>query len=81
MDIHDLAHILHSMYEKAKRKETVCQVNLFGVIYASEIEKCQCTIKDLVRLSGLNMGYIAEVSKGIRLSKYVVPIKKEASEL
>ena len=77
MSIKELARILHDMYEQAQRNEAVCQINLFGIIYAAEIEACQCTLKELVSLSGINMGYVTEVSKGIKLSKYVIPKKKE----
>ena len=79
MDIHELANILNRMYEGAKRNEAVSQVTLFGIMYADEIAESGCTLKDLVQLSGLNMGYVTEVSKGIKLSQHVVPKKKEES--
>lgn len=77
MKIQELAQILGDMYENAKRNEAVCQINLFGIIYAAEIEAAQCSIKELVRLSGINMGYVTEVSKGIKLAKYVVPLENK----
>ncbi|NLB41120.1 MAG: hypothetical protein GX815_02470 [Clostridiales bacterium] len=60
------------MYENAKRNEAVCQVNIFGIMYAQEILESDHTIKHIVELSGINKGYITEISKGIKLSKFVV---------
>ena len=34
----ELAEILRSMYENARRNEAVCQVNLFGILYAKELQ-------------------------------------------
>lgn len=69
----ELAEILHSMYENARRNEAVCQVNLFGILYAKELQSSGCTIKHIVELSGIQSGYVSEISKGIKLSRYVVP--------
>ena len=39
MEDHELARILRTMYENAKRNEAVCQINLFGIMYAEKIKK------------------------------------------
>mgnify|MGYP000885561740 CR=1 FL=1 len=72
MEDYELASKLRSMYENAKRNEAVCQINLFGIMYAQEIQSSGHTLKHLVDLSGISKGYITEISKGIKLSKYVV---------
>lgn len=72
MDDLKLASILRRMYDDAKRNEAVSQINLFGILYAEEIKASSSTLKELVALSGINMGYVTEVSKGVKLAKYVV---------
>ena len=47
----ELAEILRSMYDNAKRNEAVCQVNLFGILYAEELQSSGCTIKHIVESS------------------------------
>lgn len=71
MEDHELARILRTMYENAKRNEAVCQINLFGIMYADEIKKSGCSVKRIVELSGIRQGYLSEVTKGMKLSKYV----------
>lgn len=73
MNEHELAQKLRDMYESAKRNEASCQVHLFGIMYAEEIKNSGCTSKRLIELSGINKGYQPEISKGIKLSQYVVP--------
>ena len=34
----ELAEILRGMYNNARRNEAVCQVNLFGILYAEELK-------------------------------------------
>jgi 5-methylcytosine-specific restriction protein B len=47
-------------------------IHLFGITYAEEISKH--SIKEIIRMSELNPSYGTEVSKGIKLAKYVKPI-------
>ena len=67
----ELAAELHRRYENAKRNEAACQIHLFGIEYAKELQDCGCPLKHIVELSGISMGYLSEISKGIKLSKYV----------
>lgn len=69
----ELAEILRGMYNNARRNEAVCQVNLFGILYAEELKNSGCTIKHIVELAGIQSGYVSEISKGMKLSRYVVP--------
>lgn len=71
MDSAELAAILREMYNGANRNEAACQVHLFGIRYAQELQNCGCPLRDIVHLSGISMGYLSEVSKGIKLSRYV----------
>lgn len=73
----ELALRLREMYDRAKRNEAACQVHLFGIIYAKELQECGCSLKDIVRRSGISMGYLSEVSKGIKLAQYVEPKKQD----
>jgi hypothetical protein len=51
----------------------VANIHLFGIKYAEIIQKNHLCVKDIVVSSGLNPSYATEVSKGIKLSRYVVP--------
>lgn len=79
MDAAELAVALRVMYESAKRNEAACQVHLFGIRYAKELQASSETVKDIVKRSGINMGYVSEVSKGIKLAQYV-DLKREYME-
>ena len=65
------AALLRAMYDGAKRNEAACQVHLFGIKYAKELQECGCPLKEIVQLSGISMGYLSEVSKGVKLAQYV----------
>jgi len=67
-----LAAILNKMYSTAPYGEQVAQIHLFGIIFANEILKNDYKVMDLIQFSGLNKSYATEVSKGIRLSQYVI---------
>jgi hypothetical protein len=72
LEDYELANKLRNMYDRAKRNEAVCQINLFGIIYAKDIQDGGYSLKHIVELSGISKGYLTEVSKGIKLSKYVM---------
>ena len=67
----DLAAILRSRYDAAKRNEATMEVHLFGIEYGEEIKAQGYKICDIVALAGLDKGYVAEVSKGVKLSAVV----------
>lgn len=71
MTIDELSEQLKKMYENARRNEASCQVHLFALIFADEIEKHKYKLRDIVRLAGISDGYVPELSKGIKLAKYV----------
>lgn len=73
MNVQDLGKTLSAMYNKAPHGKQVAQIHLFGVKYADTIQRNNYSVKDIVAASGINTSYATEVSKGIKLSEYVVP--------
>lgn len=71
MSEEELARILRRRYKSAKCKEITLQVHLFGIEYGDEIRKSRYKISRIVELSGLDKGFSAEVSKGVKLAPYV----------
>jgi hypothetical protein len=73
MTAEQLGRILRDMYDNAPEGEKVAHIHLFGVKYASQIDDARLSAREVVLASGLKPSYMAEVSKGIKLSRYVVP--------
>ena len=71
----ELGQKLREMYDTAKRNEAACQVHLFGIIYGREIRERRFAARNIIQTAGISLGYTAELSKGIKLSKYVRPIQ------
>ena len=69
MNIHEAAKTLRNMYNRAQHGEKVAMIHMFGIIYADEIAHIPRT--DLVREAGISATFLTEVSKGIKLAKYV----------
>ncbi|KAA8753975.1 MULTISPECIES: hypothetical protein [unclassified Paenibacillus] len=72
MNIDSLGKLLHSMYNTAPHGDQVAHIHLFGVKYADLILKNHYSVKEIVAASGINPSYATEVSKGIKLSRYVI---------
>ena len=77
MDDIQLAAELRRMYDGAKRNEAACQVHLFGIRYAEELRRCGVPLRQVVEASGISMGYLSELSKGVKLARYVRPREVE----
>ena len=73
MTENELGKILKEMYDNAPSGYQVANIHLFGVKYASIILNNNFKATDIIRASGINQSYATEVSKGIKLAKYVVP--------
>ncbi|OBZ09042.1 hypothetical protein A8L34_23130 [Bacillus sp. FJAT-27264] len=73
MTVNELGKILSDMYRNAPHRKQVAKIHLFGVKYADVILKNDFSVKEIVAASGINQSYATEVSKGIKLSEYVVP--------
>lgn len=65
----ELSNILADMYNNAVKGESVSMIHLFGIKYADEIK--EHGVREIVERSGLNSSYATEVSKGMKLAKYV----------
>ena len=73
MVITELGVILREMYTNAPQGYQVANIHLFGIKYASVIQRRNYKVSEIVKASGLNPSYTTELSKGIKLSRYVVP--------
>ena len=63
------AKTLGKMYNNAPYGEQMTFLTIFGIKYADEISSM--SLKDMVKVAGLSPSYATEVSKGIKLAKYV----------
>ena len=77
MNTAELAEKLRETYEDARRNEATCQVILFGIRYAAELQACGVPLREIVSMSGVSRGYLAELGKGVKLSKYVTVREEE----
>ena len=73
MTINELGNVLAVMYGNAPQGEQVAHIHLFGIKYGRIIKSNAYKSTEIIKASGLNDSYATEVSKGIKLSKYVVP--------
>lgn len=72
MELKELSSKLHEMYFNAPKGDAVAMIHLFGIKYAIEIKESGLSRKDIIRQAGLSHTYLTELSKGIKLSEYVV---------
>ena len=75
MDKNELGKVLHDMYFNSPDGETVAMIHLFGIKYAKEISNADTTFKELAELAKIQPSYGTEISKGVKLAKYVKVIK------
>ena len=71
MDALALSEKLRESYENAGRNEATSQVILYGIKYAEELQACGKPLREIVIDSGISKGYLSELGKGVKLSKYV----------
>ena len=67
----DLAIELKKMYNNAPKGDRTTMIRLFGIKYAKEIKECDASVIAIVTFAEIGSSYHAEISKGIRLAKYV----------
>lgn len=72
MTVEELGEILNDVYLNSPDGEAVAMIHLFGIKYADEIRSEGYTASEIVRAAQLNKSYSTEISKGIKLAKYVV---------
>ncbi len=71
MRIQELGNILKNKYDNALKGEKVTQIYLFAISHAKEIQENNYRISEIVRYSNISQSFKTEVSKGIKLAKYV----------
>ena len=70
MTASELEAKLKEMYDNASQNESTTMIRLFGIKYANELKNCGVPMTQIAKNSVGN-SYHAEISKGIRLAKYV----------
>ena len=73
MTTKELGRELRDMDLNAPKGDAVAMFHLFGIIYADEISNFDNAKKEIIIESGISESYITELSKGIKLAKYVIP--------
>lgn len=69
MTENQLSDTLKIMYDNAEENDKVCQIHLFGIKYANELDGAN---KQAIAYQATGKkSYGTEISKGIRLSQYV----------
>ena len=74
MKLEDLGRTLSKMYNEAPKGEAVAMVHLFGIIYAEQIKTNRFSTKEIAIEAEISVAYGTEISKGVKLAKYVKPI-------
>jgi len=73
MKFETLTAILSDMYLNSEEGEAVVMIHLFGIKYAKEIKACEESMKQFAVSAGLQESYGTEISKGVKLAKFVWP--------
>lgn len=71
MILRELGQKLNDMYNNAPNGEKVAMIHLFGIKYADQIKKHNLSTKEIAKEADIKESYVAEISKGIKLAKYV----------
>lgn len=72
MTINQLGKALSDLYHNAPKGEAVAMIHLFGIKYAKELNESRFNKKEVARAANIPESFGTEISKGIKLSKYVV---------
>ncbi|MCW2314134.1 HTH-like domain-containing protein [Rhodoferax antarcticus] len=72
MTLQQLGKVLNEMYFGAKDGETAAMVHLFGIKYAQAIRDSGASKKAIAKAANINESYGTEISKGVKLSQWVV---------
>jgi hypothetical protein len=67
----ELANELKSMYLNAEKGESVTMIHLFAIKYAKEIKNSGVSMLSIAETANIGGSYGTEISKGVRLAKYV----------
>ena len=66
-----LGETLTNMYNSAPEGYKVTFIHLFGIKYSKEIISNQLSVKKILEFSTVKPSFSTEISKGIKLSRYV----------
>lgn len=72
MTLNELGEALSNMYNNAPTGDSVAMIHLFGIRYAEQIKNIGASSKAIAKSAHINESYGTEISKGIKLAKYVV---------
>lgn len=67
----NLGKELKRMYEKASRNEQVAMIHVFAIKNGETILQNKIKSVDIIKAAGLQDSYKTEISKGVKLSKFV----------
>jgi hypothetical protein len=71
MTLQQLGEKLHTMYFESNDGEAVVMIHLFGIKYSEAIRASGASMKSIAITAGINKSYATEISKGVKLSKFV----------
>ncbi|PLA74975.1 hypothetical protein CYQ88_03500 [Hydrogenovibrio sp. SC-1] len=55
-------------------------IHLFGIKYATEIKNSNESMKSIEKAANINESYATEISKGVKLSKFVIPRTSQCTQ-
>lgn len=67
----ELAQALRAMYQNAPLGDRVAAIHVFAIRYAAELERPDVNKATVLELAGMSNSYKTEISKGMRLARYV----------
>lgn len=73
MDLRELGEKLHDMYFNSEDGEAVAMIHLFAIKYADSIKASGKSMKEIAKAGGIRESYGTEISKGVKLAKFVTP--------
>lgn len=71
MTINELGSHLSKMYHNAPKGDAVAMIHVFGIKYAQEVQQSGYSKKDIAEAANIPLSYATEISKGVKLAKYV----------
>jgi hypothetical protein len=71
MTLQQLGQKIKEIYFESREGEAVVMIHLFGIRYASEIRESGESMKAIAVAAGIQESYGTEISKGVKLSKFV----------
>jgi hypothetical protein len=71
MTLKELGDKLNEMYNNAPNGDSVAMIHLFGIKFADEILLSRFSKKDIAKAARIPESYGTEISKGVKLAKYV----------